>query len=340
MTERIVAIDCGTTATKAWVVVDGQVIAGGRATGGVRDVARDKDRAWLRDHLRRLADSVLDDAGIAWTDVRAVIAFGMVTSELGLEEVPHLPTPIERSDLARSMREAGRDTFPAPVRFVPGVIYNGDGHVTTTDFMRGEETEVAGLLSLDVTGLPALFVSPGSHTKFVILDRAGRITWSFTTLSGELVWALSQETILAGLVDPAGSQVDVSAVDEGAATADRYGLSRALYGARLLSRIEGASPERCSSFILGAVASCDLAALRSAREDGIELPGEVRIAHGPPMSSVYHRLIDREGWASDTRTVDEPLGAFGAWALFRAAEDELTVRVEREARESDARGGS
>lgn len=323
MTRRIVAIDCGTTATKAWVVADGQVVAGERATGGVRDLARigGRDRDWLGGHVRAVAERALSAVGLGWGDVEGALAFGMVTSELGLEEIPHLPAPMSFDDLVTGLRVGDRGLLPTALRFVPGVICEGDGGVVTTDFMRGEETEVTGLLTLDGRRLPLLFVSPGSHTKFVVVDGSGRISWSLTTLTGEMLWALSQETILTGLVDPADPEVDVRAVDRGAGTATRYGLSRALYAARLLSRVEGASETVCSSFVLGGAASCDLAALRAARDDGVELPGEVCIADGPPMSTVYGHLLGSEAWVSRVEVVREPLGALGAWALHRASTD-------------------
>jgi 2-dehydro-3-deoxygalactonokinase len=312
----IVAVDSGTTSTRVWLLEDGVVRASSRRRGGARDVVRTKDRSELLGRIRGLADDALATAGSTWDAVEAIIAFGMITSELGLEELPHLEAPVGYRTLASSMVERRYgDALPAPVHLVPGVRSGGQ-ELAFADFMRGEETEVAGLLGLGEPEPPFLYISTGSHTKFVGVDREGRIDWSLTTLSGELLLALQRETILAELIDLEATPADLEALEEGARYVDRAGLSRALFGARLLNRVRGVGAASCSDFLHGAVAGADLLSLRRAAETRGGLPDRVAIGGQGSLREAYRHLLERQGGVAELRRFDVPLGALGAWNLF------------------------
>lgn len=315
---RIVAVDSGTTSTRAWLVDEGEVRGQAAARAGARDLVRAKGAGWLAGQVRDVADRALAAGRSQWDEVEAVVAFGMITSELGLEELPHLKAPVDRHTLAGGMEERSYpEHLPVPILLVPGVLYTADGGVARADFMRGEETEVMGLLSTGRPACPFLFVSSGSHSKFVVVDDDARIAWSFTTLSGELVWALHRETILAGLIDPEGAATDREAVEEGSRVARETGLSRALFVTRLLNRLQGADPETCSAFVHGAVAEADLSALEQAADD--QLPGRVAISGRRALAVAYRQLLEDRPWTTEVRQVEEPLGAMGAWELYAYA---------------------
>jgi 2-dehydro-3-deoxygalactonokinase len=326
----IVAVDSGTTRTRAWVVADGAVGEGASTIAGARDLARTRDRAWLLDQVREVTDRALATADVAWSDVDAVVAFGMITSELGLVELPHLVAPVDVGELVRAILEwSDTPELPARLVLVPGVR-NASQDVERADFMRGEETQVVGLLSLGKVEPPLLYVSVGSHPKFVWVDADSRIAWSVTTLSGELLWALHQETILADLVDPEGSLADLDAVEQGARVAESAGLSRALFAARLLNRIGDASPETCSAFLYGAIARTDLGALEVGLPTGARMERIVLSGHGPLLDA-YRHLLSRAN-AGSIETVEEPLGAIGARTLYERRATLLTGEEGRKLR--------
>ena len=313
----ILAVDSGTTSTRAWVVDAGKVLAAASTRGGAKDVAMGQDRSELLGSVRSVCEGALVDSGRSWDDVRAVVAFGMITSELGLEEVTHLVAPADREALVRAMRRID-EALPAPVYLVPGVRSDGPD-LQEMDFMRGEETEVVGLLSLGTIEPPLLYVSSGSHTKFVGVDPRGRIEWSMTTLSGELLWALHRETILSELVDPMGPLADLEAVEEGARVEERDGFNRALFAARLLNRLHGAGPDRCSAFIHGVVAGSDLRSLRTALRSRPDAATRVVVGEGSALAQAYRHLLGKETWVTALESIDEPIGALGAWTLFSDA---------------------
>jgi 2-dehydro-3-deoxygalactonokinase len=310
----ILAVDSGTTSTRVWVLEGGEVKASAGSRGGARDVVRTKDRSELLRRIRALADGALPSPGSTWEGVEGVVAFGMITSELGLEEVPHLEAPVSRRMLAEAMVERSYgDALPAPVRLVPGVRSGGDD-LELADFMRGEETEIAGLLALGEPEPPFLYISTGSHTKFVGVDREGRIDWSLTTLSGELLLALHRETILADLIDLEAPIADYVALEDGARLVERAGLTKALFAARLLNRVRGVSTASCSDFLHGAVAGGDVLSLRRAAETQGGFPDRIAIGGKGSLKQAYRHLLESE--RAELRAYDLPLGALGAWNLF------------------------
>lgn len=327
----IVVVDSGTTSTRVWVVEHGEVKASSSSRSGARDVVRTKDRSELLGTIRGLADNALAAAGSGWEAVEAIVAFGMITSELGLEEVPHLEAPVDSRTLAAALVERRYGSaLPAPIHLVPGVR-SGDKELEFADFMRGEETEVAGLLALGEPEPPFLYISTGSHTKFIAVDRDGRIDWSLTTLSGELLLALQRETILAELIDLQRPPTDLAALQEGARFAENAGLSRALFGARLLNRVQGVSGAFCSDFLHGAVAGADLLSLRRTAEARGGPPATVALGGQGTLRDAYRALLEHQWRVPDLRWFDVPLGALGAWNLFT---------TEREAVRGNSRGRS
>jgi 2-dehydro-3-deoxygalactonokinase len=311
----IVAVDSGTTSTRVWVLEGGDVKAGSSGRGGARDFVRKRDRDELLGRLRDLADRALATARSSWDDVEAIVAFGMITSELGLEEVPHLEAPASFDMLAAAMVERHYEALPVPVRLVPGVRCGGD-ELEFIDLMRGEETEVAGLLALGEPKPPFLYISTGSHTKFVSVDGERRIDWSLTTLSGELLLALHRETILAELITLDRRPTDLAALEEGAHFVERAGLSRTLFGARLLNRVRGLSAASCSDYLHGAIAGADLLSLRSTAERRGGLPARVAIGGEGTLRAAYRHLLERQPGIDELVGFDVPLGALGAWRLF------------------------
>lgn len=312
---HIVALDSGTTSSRAWSLDDGEVVGRATVRAGARDVATGEDRSWLEGQVRDVIERAISEARGSGHDdpPDAVVAFGMITSELGLEEVPHLVAPVTMEDLGHGLRRRERSWAPAPLYLVPGVRCESES-LARNDFMRGEETQVAGLLATGRTG-PLLVISSGSHTKFVVVDAEDRISWSLTTLSGELLWALHRETILGPLIDPRRTIEDIEAVQLGAEMARGAGLSRALFAARLYRRLMDAPPESCSDLLLGAIASADLASLESVlTEKGP--PPVVLVLGEKPLSEAYRYLLEDIDWAEEVEVLTDQLGPAGALSLY------------------------
>ncbi|MGH9937333.1 MAG: 2-dehydro-3-deoxygalactonokinase, partial [Blastocatellia bacterium] len=143
----LICVDAGTTNTRVWLTVGDQVVARAQTGVGIRDTARDGSSERLRGALRELINQVRGAArnqGCARSP-ECVIAAGMITSPLGLVEVPHVTAPAGLNDLAAATRQYDfPEVTDLPVLLIPGVRSGprrcDQETVGTTDVMRGEET--------------------------------------------------------------------------------------------------------------------------------------------------------------------------------------------------------
>ena len=272
MSKGYLVIDCGTTNLRV-TLLDGQrkAVDAVRADGGVRHTAIDGDNSRLRRTLKGAIDEVLSKNGMTPDDVLRCVAYGMITSNMGLLEIAHVAAPASPGDLRAAMQERTfEDIAPFPMAFIPGVRNFGGavtmGNYSRMDMMRGEETEAVGLYRLLGLKEPAIFVLPGSHNKFVSMGADGAILGCMTSISGELLDAITHDTILAdavgrSFVTAEGYMPDMAC--EGAWESAHSGLGRAAFSARILQTLGGRSREAAQSYLLGAVLAQDVQALEA-----------------------------------------------------------------------------
>ena len=292
------AIDSGTTHTRVWLIRDGEIAARVQVDAGVRDTARTGSTATLRGAIGSAVQQAAARAGER--PPRVALAAGMITSNLGLVELPHVPAPAGPRDLARAVE---RIEFAEPgvlaVYFVRGVrtgrVACGLADAPHTDIIRGEETEVFGALeTLSLDG-PLLYVHLGSHTKVIRVDRRGRITGGITTLSGELDHALRTYTILSGALAPERVRpCDPDLLDAGAEWARKYGLSRTFFLLRILEQSGEYGPQQLGSVFAGAIAAADLHALHGHRL--VRKGTRVILSGRPRFQSAWRHFLEREGF--------------------------------------------
>jgi 2-dehydro-3-deoxygalactonokinase len=259
MNSEVVLLEGETTNTSVWLVRGEQVVAEGRTTIGARDTARDGSPAKLETALRTLVNNVRREGAALPVPCRptVVVAAGMLTSSLGLRSLDHVPAPAGVAELAARVE---RHMFPAvtdlPVVLIPGVrsgpLQCEREAVGTTDIIRGEETIALGLHLLDWLPSGGIVLSLGSHWKALHVDREGRITSSVTSLGGELLDVVTQQTVLAGsLPRQWPASFDNDWVDEGVHEAQRSGFARALFCVRLLEQRVASTPDERLAYLIG-----------------------------------------------------------------------------------------
>ena len=293
--------------------------ASARAEGGVRHTAIDGHNGRLKEALAGCIRQVLAQAGCAEADVRRCVAYGMITSGMGLHEIPHLAAPASAEDLRAGMeRETFPEIAPFPIEFIPGVR-NFAGPVRPDncagmDMMRGEETEAVGLFRLLRLREPAVFVLPGSHNKFVRMAGDGRILGCSTSVSGELLDAVTHHTILAdaaahGFCTERTYRRDFALA--GARECARSGLGRAAFAGRILSTLGGEGPEAVQSWLLGAVLAEDVKALRSFAGGG----ERVFAAGKPPLQQAFLDVLGAPDAVAADPALTARMGVEGALAI-------------------------
>lgn len=250
-------IDAGTTRTRLRLWAAGQVQLSLERQVGAANVARDGHAGALHGAVSDLLDQARALGG-----VQAVLASGMIGSEIGLLDVPHVSAPASYADLTRALLphdfpDLGRVNFVPGVKTVPTHLAPETLHLA--DLMRGEEVEVIGLRArLGLRG-EVQFMHYGSHAKLIRTDDAG-ILGSVTTLHGELLSGLSGHSVLKSSVTPLTelTGVDDSWWRRGLEASVQHGFGRACFMVRLARQQLRCAPDEAASFLLGAVASLDL----------------------------------------------------------------------------------
>ena len=260
-------VDGGTTNTRVWLKAGERLFGPERLAVGVRETAVEGSTHRLKRELAAAFARLDQRAVIASPGARLAVAAGMITSPLGLAEVPHCQAPARAADLAAAAIGAEFPEFPG-IRWLllPGVRSGPREYDAVTaaevDVVRGEETELMGALALGRVQPPLVFIHAGSHAKAIRVDADGSIVGGITTLGGELLDAVRRHTILAEAVSGAGrTELSLELLRAGAEHARRSGLSRALFLVRVLHLSRRYTPEQIDGFLLGAVVETDLAAI-------------------------------------------------------------------------------
>ncbi|HUG54799.1 MAG TPA: 2-dehydro-3-deoxygalactonokinase [Vicinamibacteria bacterium] len=333
----LLAVDAGTTNTRVWLVGEEGVLVRRDVGVGARDTSRDGNNARLRAALRALIGDVLRAAPPDRPAPQRIAAAGMITSAQGLVEVAHVPAPAGLAEISAHAHEAlVADVSDRPFLFVPGVRTEArpgapEG-VGATDVMRGEETLCLGLLRQGRLERGGLLLNVGSHWKLIRVDEEGRVAWSLTSLSGEMMQAVRTQTVLASAVpEGTASAVDPHWVREGLAEARRAGLARALFCVRLLEIAGESSAAARHAFLLGAFIGADLDRLQatSALPPGapISVAGDEKTggAWSAALSEADHpvRRLSAEdveaGFLSGLRAVAEAHAAHGTPGIDTAS---------------------
>lgn len=324
-----VTIDMGTTNTRASLWADGVLLARSSAPVGVRDAAISGSKDGLKQALRECLGSLLASTGLAASKVELVLASGMIGAKAGLLELPHLLAPAGLAELAAGMRAlALADVVAGPVWCIPGVR-NHAGPVglhnhEAMDMVRGEETEIMGLLARLQLAERATIVLPGSHTKLVSIDERQRIVGCVTTVAGELLQAISQHTLISeSLAGAFGQQLHPEQLLAGAATARKVGLARACFSVRILDQFSDIERDARASFLLGAVLADDVLAMKHSSAIQTRPDTTIVICGKPILRDALALLINEDHYfygkhivVDDATQAD--LAATGALVIARA----------------------
>jgi 2-dehydro-3-deoxygalactonokinase len=181
------------------------------------------------------------------------------------------------------------------VRILPGLKQE-----KPADVMRGEETQIAGLLAGE-PGFDGIVCLPGTHTKWVRVH-AGLVASFGSFMTGEIFALLAHQSVLRRTVGAEGwSEEDfLEAASDGLSRPER--VAGWLFGLRAEALLHGLAPERARARLSGMLIGAELAgaraywlgrevvligaaALVSAYRDALALAGlEARVADATAMT--------------------------------------------------------
>ncbi len=187
----IIAVDWGSTHLRAKLLLpDGTVAANAASSEGIRHLGG------------RDCDGILATLCGAWKEAHPdakVVMSGMIGSREGWCEAPYVFSPCGLADLAGGTIRVPSGTF-GEVIIIPGVRRD-DPETKTTDVMRGEETQAAGMFAL-LPDSGATLCLPGTHSKWIRCQDE-KIESFRTWLTGEAYDRLTRDSLISGDGSPA-----------------------------------------------------------------------------------------------------------------------------------------
>lgn len=269
---HFIIIDCGTTNSRIYLLNDNfEVINKGFKKVGVRNAAINGSNEVLKQGLKDVFRKTVEDAGLEIKDIKFAIASGMITSEIGLIEIPHLRAPVGICDLAKNIKVIlDLDVFPldVPLIFIRGIknYFPKDAtykDIRKIDFLRGEETQIAGLLSLYPDfSLPFIVIILSSHTKYIFVTEAKKISGCLTTLSGQIYEALKKQTNIGksiiGTKKKNDDYFDTSIIDTAYDVVQNVGFLRSLIMPRFMEVLLNTKWYERELFVNSAITAEDL----------------------------------------------------------------------------------
>ena len=273
--KNYISIDGGTTNTRVSLVRGLESVGSVKIPLGARAGICGTEP--LEAAIREAILSLLRENGLTETDIEKILASGMITSEFGLCKLDHISLPAGLCELHASMYEI---SLPR-VSEIPFVFIRGVKRVSTpetlelTDMMRGEETELCGILR--ESGCETIYVLPGSHSKLIRTDKTGRIVDFSTMLTGEMIGALSGGTILADAVDLSVTELDEPMLRAGYTYAAERGINEALFKVRILKNLFGKTKEELYSFFLGVTLSAEIDSILASGAERVVIGGRAQI---------------------------------------------------------------
>ncbi|MBW4845762.1 MULTISPECIES: 2-dehydro-3-deoxygalactonokinase [unclassified Lacrimispora] len=334
MNSFLITIDGGTTNTRAvlWNR-QGQVVTTAKDDIGVRNTAIDGNNERLKQGVRSLILALLQDAGITITQIQAIYASGMITSNVGLVEIPHLIAPASIEDFAAGVQAVYiPDICPLPIHFIPGLKNLPAKMITlenieSMDIMRGEETEALALLSQIDNTNGCLLVLPGSHTKFVTVDHQGYMTGCLTSLAGEMLSVLTKYSIVADAVNGQFVQqcCDPEYLKAGFHAAQSTSCARAAFLVRIANQFLTKNQNQCASYLLGVVLQNDVASIKTSHALTVNQDMHVLIAGKDPLRTALKTLFLEDGYFSNVNTFapmqNKPIAGHGALLVAQKRKD-------------------
>jgi len=297
---RLLALDWGTSNLRASLLGEGAAVLQTRRdargvmavpAGGFETVLNELCGDWLAAHPRL-----------------PLIAGGMVGSRQGWREASYLELPAgpEHAAAALTVVDLGAGSR---LHIVPGA--HDQPSPGRHDVMRGEETQVWGCAAA-----AGWCVLPGTHSKWVRLDAAGRVTRLHTYMTGELYALLSQHGTPGRLMVHGRRDDAAFAAGLTLGAAEHAQATQALFAARTAGLVGGVAADALPDYLSGLLIGVELASALSTLTPG-ERTAPLLLIGDEALCARYAHALRLLG--ADSRTAPPGATERGLWRVALAA---------------------
>ncbi len=297
----LAAVDWGTSSFRLWLLdASGAIVTERRGSEGMLVAGKEGFPAILERYLA--------DAG-AKAGTRAIIC-GMAGARQGWIEVPYVPVPANLDAIL-----AGAVLVPGQsreIRIIPGLAQE---RADAADVMRGEETQLSGILPLFAHG-SHLVCLPGTHSKWV-RARDGIIEAFHTWLTGEMFSLLSTQSILRhsiGEEQPMAVSQNPAFIDAcGRALKDCGDIGSSLFRIRAATLLQNLQPVDAAATLSGLLIGAEVASARRVLENSGD---EVVLVASGALASLYRTALELAGCTVIQADAEEAV-RIGLWEAAR-----------------------
>lgn len=319
---RLIALDWGTSSLRAYRLgADGQRLELRALPWGIMQLpdAGNEENAGFEAAFEQACGDWLKAA-----PATPVIAAGMVGSRQGWCEAPYLEVPLAVAQIGGSLTSL-RNRHGQLIHIVPGLMENSQ----LPNVMRGEETQVVGVLSLNAQHdkvADILIGLPGTHSKWVQIHQTEtqkEVRHFDTFMTGEVYAALCGHTILGRGMTAADSsggsaQHDFERGLQVAQTpAGQAGVLSTIFSTRTLGLTGVLDGSGQREYLSGLLIGHEIAALRSMLQSQQRLPAQVMLVGEAGLCARYVQALRCYGF--DQIEVAQQATERGLWQLALSA---------------------
>ena len=291
-----ITIDGGTTSTRVNLFKNGGILDTVKLNIGARIAIEDR-RKYISSIKNAVSEIIFRNKA---DNVERILASGMITSEFGLCNLPHIKTPAGIDKLHEAMHEITiEEISDIPIVFMRGVKTDNKDFCDF-DMMRGEETELMGIMH-EKYGR-CIYVLPGSHSKIIKTNNEGQIVSFSTMLTGEMIASLSQYTILKDSVDLSVNKINREYLLKGYEFAKTAGINNALFKVRILKNNFNCSKEETYGFFIGIILCDEISNILKADVETVVIGGKEQIKKA--ISLILREKTDKNIIEIDEKTVE------------------------------------
>lgn len=258
-------------------------------------------RHFFRQQLCQQIDLLSARLSIKLTNIPVVIS-GMASSSIGMDEIPYTTLPFAVDGSQASIRRFDHQPdFPHDTLLISGVK-------SSSDVMRGEETQLIGLIALldrsDDKINDAIFIFPGTHSKHMYIQNR-QLTHFETYMTGEVFSVMANQSILTDSVDirtlsePSDDAVDV--FKKGVNQAASSLLLNSLFMVRTNQLFDKLTKEQNAFFLSGLLIGTELNHLREKQNWPLVL------CSGRSLAIFYKLALDELQLTKRTLTIPADL---------------------------------
>lgn len=156
------------------------------------------------------------------------------------------------------------------------------------------------------------------------MDAEGKMIDCLSSLAGELLSAVTLNTILASAVNKqfAGADYNNEMLLAGYRTARDTSFARAAFSTRMLQMFIPSNEQDRASFLLSAVLEGDVAAVKHSKALSTTPDMKVVIAGKEPLASALKLLFEADGYFDQVDiyypTAEKPMSGYGLYQIAKA----------------------